>query len=379
MPQQDAGAAPWSFAIGRNALGHNIGVAAQSAALTPGGPIPKAIGAGLGLTTGMGTDPVSLIQNVGGFLQRNLPLGDASGGGILNSAVGGLEDLSNKLSGGMRDVATGVGDLGAGAQDFFSKLFGGLTGGMTRQSVDPRAVGESLSPGTATTAAVLSPGRTLPSDAPSNLGQLATNAPDKGPNRPNPPDQARAPRVDKDFRQVSRRYDTQTRPEDERTQLDKTIENAPSGERNRNRPGTLDQHYLDAMKFFEGYRPHAYKDYGQVSSGYGTRAQRGDENIPRDKLEAVYEKRFQDEVGKAAASVDTFSPNLPPGIRAALTSLTYNAGARWQKSGLGVAVKSGDYAKAREIFQQYNKAGGKVHSGLAWRRQQEAAWFDGEQ
>lgn len=139
----------------------------------------------------------------------------------------------------------------------------------------------------------------------------------------------------------------------------------------------LDPQYIDAIKGFEGYNPNGAWDYKQYSSGYGTKVQPGDENIPADQRQAVYEKRFQDETGKAAASVDSFAPNLPPGVRAALTSLTYNAGPGWQQSGLGAAVQAGDWDKAREIFLQYNHAGGKVDPGLTARRQQEAAWFGG--
>jgi lysozyme len=137
----------------------------------------------------------------------------------------------------------------------------------------------------------------------------------------------------------------------------------------------LDQPYLDAIRGFEGYSPDTKWDYKQNSSGYGTKAQPGDENIPPDQRKAVFEQRFSDEVGKAASSVDAFAPNLPPGARAALTSLTYNAGPGWQNSGLGEAVKAGDWNKAQDIFLQYNKAGGEVNPGLVARRQKEAAWF----
>jgi len=140
----------------------------------------------------------------------------------------------------------------------------------------------------------------------------------------------------------------------------------------------LDPQYLDAIKGFEGYSPKAAWDYKQSSSGYGTKAQPGDENIPPDQLKAIHEQRFQDEVGKAAASVDAFAPNLPPGAKAALTSLTYNAGPGWQQSGLGEAIKSGDLDKAQSLFLQYNKAGGEVNPGLVTRRQKEAAWFTGQ-
>jgi lysozyme len=140
----------------------------------------------------------------------------------------------------------------------------------------------------------------------------------------------------------------------------------------------LDQSYLDAIKGFEGYTPQAQWDYKQNSSGYGTKAQPGDENITPDQLKSVHEQRFLDETTKAANSVDSFAPNLPPGVRAALTSLTYNAGSGWQQSGLGEAVKAGDLDKAQQIFLQYNKAGGEVNPGLVARRQKEAAWFGGQ-
>lgn len=139
----------------------------------------------------------------------------------------------------------------------------------------------------------------------------------------------------------------------------------------------LDPEYLDAIKKSEGYTPAASWDFKQYSSGYGTKAQPGDENIPPEQLKAIYEQRFQDEIAKAAAHVDTVAPNLPPGVRAALTSLTYNAGPGWSQSGLGDLIRAGDYEGAQSRFLQYNKAGGEVNPGLSARRQREAAWFGG--
>lgn len=140
----------------------------------------------------------------------------------------------------------------------------------------------------------------------------------------------------------------------------------------------LDPLYLDQIKGFEGYNPSGAWDYKQYSSGYGTKVQPGDENIPADQRQAVYEQRFQNEIGKAAASVDAFNPNLPPGVRAALTSLTYNAGPGWQQSGLGQAIKAGDFEAAKAIFPQYNKAGGEVNPGLVARRAKELVWWGGQ-
>lgn len=135
----------------------------------------------------------------------------------------------------------------------------------------------------------------------------------------------------------------------------------------------VDQSYLNAIKQFEGYTAEARWDYAQNTNGYGTRARYAGEVI--DKAEA--EKRFSDAVSKAADFVDKFAPNLDDGSKAALTSLTYNAGTAWAQSGLGQAVASGDLDKARSLFLQYNKAGGTVVDGLVQRRLQEVAWFGG--
>jgi lysozyme len=133
----------------------------------------------------------------------------------------------------------------------------------------------------------------------------------------------------------------------------------------------LDANYLDAIKQFEGYAAQARWDYAQNTNGYGTRARFAGEVI--DKAEA--DKRFADEIKKAADFVEKFAPGLDEGSKAALTSLTYNAGTAWTQSGLGQAVADGDLEKAQSIFLQYNKAGGSVLDGLVQRRLQEVAWF----
>lgn len=137
---------------------------------------------------------------------------------------------------------------------------------------------------------------------------------------------------------------------------------------------SLDQNYLDAIKGMEGFTPRATWDYAQHSNGYGTRAAYPGEVIDRDTADS----RFQDEIYKASQSVDKAFPNLPAGHRAALTSLTYNAGPGWINGGLGDAIRSGDWDRARSTFLQYNRAGGQTLPGLVSRRQQEASWFNGE-
>ena len=129
--------------------------------------------------------------------------------------------------------------------------------------------------------------------------------------------------------------------------------------------------YLDAIKRFEGFTSRASWDYAQYTNGFGTRAAHAGEVI--DRAEA--ERRFQGEIAKAAEIVDRVAPGLDAGTRAALTSLTFNAGTKWINDGLGQAVKEGRLEDAQRIFLQYTKAGGEDLSGLVKRRLEEATWF----
>ena len=129
--------------------------------------------------------------------------------------------------------------------------------------------------------------------------------------------------------------------------------------------------YLDTIKRFEGFTPAAKPDFAQVSNGYGTRARFAGEVI--DAAEA--ERRFTGEIGEARAIVERNAPTADEGTKAALTSLTFNAGDAWTRSGLGEAVRGGDLTTAKALFQQYTKAGGEVLPGLVTRRAAEAEWI----
>lgn len=129
--------------------------------------------------------------------------------------------------------------------------------------------------------------------------------------------------------------------------------------------------YLAAMRKSESFKPKAYWDVKQYSIGYGTKANSPDEKISQE--EAL--RRFYQEVTPAAAMVNRFAPDAPEGVKAALTSLTYNTGSKWMESGLGKAIKDSDYDKARQIFLKYTKADGKELEGLKRRRESEAKWF----
>jgi lysozyme len=131
--------------------------------------------------------------------------------------------------------------------------------------------------------------------------------------------------------------------------------------------------YLDSMRRFEGFCASARPDGSQLSNGYGTRALSADETISRGEADA----RFRNAVSSAERLVEHCAPGLDEGTKAALTSLTYNTGVRWMKSGLGDAVRRHDYVTARELFQRYTTAGGQTLPGLVSRRSEEAKWFGG--
>jgi GH24 family phage-related lysozyme (muramidase) len=129
--------------------------------------------------------------------------------------------------------------------------------------------------------------------------------------------------------------------------------------------------FVAQVKRSEGFSPAAKWDVKQFSSGYGTRANFEGETISKEEAD----RRFSVEFAKAARVVDSVNGTLDPGTKAALTSLSYNAGSDWVRSGLGDAVRAGDLDKAKSLFLQYNKAGGETNEGLANRRYREAQWF----
>lgn len=129
--------------------------------------------------------------------------------------------------------------------------------------------------------------------------------------------------------------------------------------------------YLDRIKNFEGFTPQARWDYAQNSVGFGTKALFPGERITKEEADT----RFRNEIAEARAIVDRHAGNWDEGTKAALTSLTFNAGTRWIGSGLGDAVRAGDVHKVKECFLAYTRAGGDVLPGLVKRRLAEASWI----
>jgi GH24 family phage-related lysozyme (muramidase) len=129
--------------------------------------------------------------------------------------------------------------------------------------------------------------------------------------------------------------------------------------------------FIAGIKHSEGFMPVAKWDYKQNTNGYGTKALYPGEQIDR----ATAQARFESEITHAASIVDKVSPNLDPGTRAALISLTFNAGDKWVTSGLGDKIRAGDIEGAKASFVQYVKAGGVDNPALLARRMREAQWF----
>jgi lysozyme len=129
--------------------------------------------------------------------------------------------------------------------------------------------------------------------------------------------------------------------------------------------------YLESIKSFEGFTPKAQWDYAQHSNGYGTKALYAGETISSEEAE----RRFAAEIAAARSIVEKHAAGWDEGTKAALTSLTFNAGTKWITSGLGDAVRGQDIEAVRERFLQYTKAGGEVLPGLVKRRLAEFDWI----
>jgi lysozyme len=129
--------------------------------------------------------------------------------------------------------------------------------------------------------------------------------------------------------------------------------------------------YLTAIQREEGFDAHPKWDVHQWTVGYGTKAAGPGERPSKAELD----QRFDGEISKAASVVDKLNPNLDPGTKAALTSLTFNTGDAWTHSGLGQAVAANDIPTAQRLFLQYNHVAGMYSPQIAQRRNNEAQWF----
>jgi GH24 family phage-related lysozyme (muramidase) len=137
----------------------------------------------------------------------------------------------------------------------------------------------------------------------------------------------------------------------------------------------INQAGLELIKNFEGLKLEAYLCPAKVPTiGYGTTTgvKMGD-RITAAQAEALLRK----DVEKFEAAVRKLvTVPLNDNQFSALVSFTYNLGAgALQKSTLLKLLNQGDYESASQEFLKWNKAGGKVLTGLVRRRQAEQALF----
>ncbi|SEB80507.1 lysozyme [Pseudomonas saponiphila] len=135
------------------------------------------------------------------------------------------------------------------------------------------------------------------------------------------------------------------------------------------------QRGLNLIKSFEGLRLQAYQDsVGVWTIGYGTtRGVKTGMSISKEQAERMLlndVQRFEPEVQRMITAP------LNQNQWDALMSFTYNLGAgNLESSTLRRLLNVGDYSGAAEQFLRWNKAGGKVLSGLTRRREAERALF----
>ena len=139
---------------------------------------------------------------------------------------------------------------------------------------------------------------------------------------------------------------------------------------------------IELVKKYEGFRSKPYLDAVAVATiGYGTTVYPSGKKVTmRDPAVTEAEATFllttmiEKQYGKAVN--DLVVPEIGQHMFDALVSFTYNLGVGNLKSStLLKKVNALDFGGAAEEFKKWNKAGGKVLSGLTKRRADEEAMF----
>lgn len=143
----------------------------------------------------------------------------------------------------------------------------------------------------------------------------------------------------------------------------------------------LNKASIELIQRFEGLRLTAYKDVvGIWTIGWG---HTGPDVTPglkitRERALELLEKDLEE----AIHAVETLAAGvkLTDNQFGALVSLTFNIGiGAFTRSTLLWKLKSGQYAEVPAEIKRWNRAGGKVVSGLVKRRQAEANLFQTEE
>lgn len=133
---------------------------------------------------------------------------------------------------------------------------------------------------------------------------------------------------------------------------------------------------LNLIKSFEGLRLEAYQDSVNIwTIGYGSTGPDIVKGLKWTQEQA--DSRLEDDVYKFEKGVEAcVKTKINSNQFAALVCFAYNVGiGSLQKSTLLKKINSGDMNGAADEFLRWNKAGGKVLTGLSRRRTAERALF----
>ena len=143
----------------------------------------------------------------------------------------------------------------------------------------------------------------------------------------------------------------------------------------------INERGIEIVKSFEGLALRPYVCAGGVNSvGYGaTRSSTGGpidldmESITEAEAEALLVRDLESAEGWGRRLIKT---SLSENQFSALTSFTFNVGAgALQRSTLRMKLNSEEFQGAADEFPKWHRAGGRILTGLVWRRVAEQTLF----
>jgi lysozyme len=148
-------------------------------------------------------------------------------------------------------------------------------------------------------------------------------------------------------------------------------------------PAQVSTRGIDLVASFEGFRADAYQDQvGVWTVGFGEtwlgarRVQKGDHLNRAEALDRLHDRLNRDFAPGVAKACGAGLGKLTQAQFDACCSLAYNIGsAGFAGSTVARKIAAGDLAGAADAFRLWNKAGGRVLSGLVARRGAERQVF----
>lgn len=141
----------------------------------------------------------------------------------------------------------------------------------------------------------------------------------------------------------------------------------------------VSQEALEKLKQFEGIKQVGYLDaVGKLTIGVGHLVKSGEPYKLGQKISmAEVDKLLRYDLAKFENAVSSLvKVPITQNQFDSLVSLAFNIGeSGFQKSSVLKFLNQGKVAEAADAFLKWNKAGGKVLSGLTKRRESEKSWF----